>query len=199
MKPTRTLQGMATRAQTEAPGATTRGQWDSGDVVEATVLEIYGEPYRRIVSAWRISAGRINGVDVSGQVVLVISSRPGRALEGAWSRVLVLDERANPEQVLALLDAFRGRLGDDMAESAPIGADDQGFCQVPIESSVTGDRVDISVPGRLRLAIDLDRLVASEVSVAIPEHRLGWLAQDVAVSYRDIRIDACGEGEACHG
>jgi hypothetical protein len=75
--------------------------------------------------------------------------------------------------------------------------DDHGFCQVPITSSIAGKRVDISVPDRLRLVIHLDRLVASEVSVAMPEHGLGWLAQDVPVSSRDIRIDASLEEEAC--
>jgi hypothetical protein len=49
------------------------------------------------------------------------------------------------------------------------------------------------------LVIDLDRLVASEVSVAVPEHGVGWLAQDVAVSRRDIRIDDGAEEKACPG
>jgi hypothetical protein len=197
--PTRTVQGMGTRSRTTAQGVTARDRRDRGDVVHGTVLEMSGEPYRQTVSAWRINAGQINGVDVSGQVVLVISGRPGRALEGRCTGIVLLDERASPEQVLALLDAFRGRLGGHLAEFAGTGVDDRGFCQVPIASSIAGERVDISVPDRLRLVIHLDRLVASEVSVAIPEHGLGWLAQDVPVSSRDIRIDASLEEEACPG
>lgn len=156
-------------------------------VVEGTVIEMSAEPFRRTVSAWRIRAGRFNGVDVSGQVVLAISSRGGRALGGRGRQVVLIDERASPEQVLALLDAFRGR------------RDPPDFCQVPIESSVMGERADISVPDRLRLIIDLDRLVASEVSVAMPEHGLGWLARDVSVSCRAIRLEASGEEKTCHG
>lgn len=197
--PTRTVPGMAARSQTSAQDAAAPGRPGGEDVIEGTVLDISGEPYRRTLSAWQIRVGRINRVDVSGQVVLVISSRLGRALEGPWSRVVLLDERALPEQVLALVDAFRGWLGGDGGESAAVGAKDHAFCQVPIEATETANRIRISVPDRLRLGIDLDRRVASEVSVAIPEHGLGWLARDVSVSYREIRVGACGEEVTCHG
>lgn len=197
--PAHTVRGMGTPSRTTAQGVTARDRRDRGDVVHGTVLEISGGPYRRAVSAWRINAGRINGIDVSGQVVLVISSHPAGALEGPCTRVVLLDERASPEQVLALLDAFRGRLGGHLAEFAGTGVGDGGFCQVPIASSIAEERVDFSVPDRLRLIVHLDRLVASEVSVAMPEHGLGWLAQDVPVSSRDIRIDASLEEEACPG
>jgi len=148
-----------------------------------TAFEISCGPTGGTVAVWRIGAGRVHGVDVSGQVVLVVAGRPGCTTESPATRVVLLDEMANPEQVLALLDALRGRR--------------DGFCQIPIEYSAAGDRHEISVPDRLRAVIHLDRMVASEVSVALPEHGLEWLARDVPVSFRRFSVGTEPEEEEC--
>src|SRR6266542_5882080 len=69
-------------------------------------------PHGRWVGVWRIDSGHINGIDVAGKIVLTVRRRsrqdPGRG-------VVLLDERANPEQALVITDAFHGRLGGPLA------------------------------------------------------------------------------------
>jgi hypothetical protein len=53
----------------------------------------------RWVGAWRVSRGEIDGVDVSGLTVLLVYPGP----------VVVLDERATPEQAEAIRAVFVDR------------------------------------------------------------------------------------------
>jgi hypothetical protein len=171
------------------------------------------------VAAWRIETGRIKGVDVSRQVVVIISTPSRGAPEGRADGVILLDERASPEQVLALLDAFQGRLGGPLAELGPWGVEQRGFSQVPIEYRLAGGRADISVPNRLRLVVHLDlpdesappsvfeprppsgadgwRGCASEVSVEVSEYALAWHDSKVPATYREVRVESATGRPPC--
>ena len=60
-----------------------------------------------VVTAWSIRDGRVNDVNVSGLAVVVLVDRHGDETR----RLLLVDDRADPEQLRWLLDAFQGRLG----------------------------------------------------------------------------------------
>jgi hypothetical protein len=173
---------------------------ESSYVLEGNVLEARqgAQPPRTgtaglgpSVAAWRIRRGHINGVDVSRQVVLVVSTCPRGAPDNTVARLILLDERANPEQVLALLDAFRGKLGGPLADQAPRVGEEMGFSQVPITYRLDRSRGVVSVPNRFRLVFLLDPAGAphaSEIWINVPEHNLVGDSNDFAATYREFRF-----------
>jgi hypothetical protein len=206
---------MGVRSQSTGLGSAGESPTDGGYVLEGSLLELSrgtppptaeltGLPPERSVTAWRIETGRINGVDVSGQLVLVILIRSREALEGRTVRMILLDERASPEQVLALLDAFQGRLGGPLAELDQGVVEQRGFSQVPIEYQLSEGQAVISVADRLRLVARLDPPgCASEVSVEVTEQGLSWHDDDVPATYREVSIsvgpvDPCAPMAAPH-
>ena len=108
------------------------------------------ERFRGIaLTAWSISEGRVNGVDVSGMVVVSVDDRrsaPARQL-------LLLDDRADPEQLRWLLDAFQGRLGGPLGDLAVRGPGSLGFCQLPLDCRFDEGGQTISVPPRVRAVL----------------------------------------------
>ena len=66
---------------------------DGGYRIESTVVDTPA------VTAWMVSSGEIGGVDISGRTVVVV--RPGP--------VVVLDERATPQQAEAVRAVFTDR------------------------------------------------------------------------------------------
>lgn len=74
------------------------------------------------VTAWMVSGGKIDGIDVAGLTVLVV--RPGP--------VVILDEQATPEQAQAVRDLFAER-----------GA---GFYLAPV--TVRSHHLSVSIPER---------------------------------------------------
>ncbi|MCG6657970.1 DUF1326 domain-containing protein [Halomonas campisalis] len=72
------------------------------------------------VIAFHLERGEARGVDVSGLTLVNVAHIPGNALAGGWRSVLLVDSRANDEQVEALLDAFGGKLGGPLADLASL-------------------------------------------------------------------------------
>jgi hypothetical protein len=165
---------------------------EPGYLLEGRVLEVPPEARYRAtgangpdlsVAAWRIRRGHINAVDVSRQIVLVVWTRA--------ARLILLDERTTPEQVLALLDAFGGKLGGPLAERALQVAEDIGFSQVPITYRLDGSRGTVSIPQRFRLAFLVDPgggAHASQIWINVPEHDLVRTGSGVAAAYREFRF-----------
>jgi hypothetical protein len=136
------------------------------------------------VAAWRITHGRVTGVDVSGQVLAVVSAvSRGCGDEGLATHLVVLDEGASPEQTVALLDLFQGRLGG--AVVAPVPGARRLFCQIPLRAEATGAATVVSASGHLRLAVD--GLGIAEVAVSLPDQGLAWRAAVPATS-RHVRL-----------
>ncbi|QLH40272.1 MAG: DUF1326 domain-containing protein [Defluviicoccus sp.] len=70
--------------------------------------------------AYRILAGQIDGVDVSGLAVASAVKIPGNVLNGGWRRRLFIDDRATDEQMTALVDVLTGRRGGPLADLAAL-------------------------------------------------------------------------------
>jgi hypothetical protein len=150
------------------------------------------------ITAHHIDKGTADGVDVSGLTFVSVVFIPGNVLQGKWRRVCYIDEKATPEQVRALADAFQGRLGGPLADLAGLVGEEVGVFQAPIEHTVVdgagtlrvGNLVTVSakpyhgsdgsittlrdsvfstVPGSPAYVSK-----ASEVSTRIPEHGFVW-------------------------
>jgi hypothetical protein len=67
--------------------------------------------------AWQVERGDINGFDVSGLTVVSLSQHGGHRERPEHVRVaLVIDERADEGQFIAMQEAFSGKLGGPLAE-----------------------------------------------------------------------------------
>jgi uncharacterized protein DUF1326 len=98
---------------------------------------------------WSISAGHVSGVEVSGLIVILVGDRRTKPAH----QLLLVDERADPEQLRWLVDAFQGRLGGPLTELAAPGADDLGFCQLPVDCRLEEDGQTIGAPPRLSVSL----------------------------------------------
>jgi len=68
------------------------------------------------VEGYHIDSGTVNGVDVSGLTVAVLSHIPGNILAGNHRVVLAVDDKASEEQSEALTAVWTGKLGGPVAE-----------------------------------------------------------------------------------
>jgi hypothetical protein len=72
------------------------------------------------VVAWHVDRGTVNGLDVSGRTVALLGYIPGNILQGNWKAALFVDDGASGEQQEALVDAFSGKLGGPLADTASL-------------------------------------------------------------------------------
>lgn len=87
--------------------------------------------YCEAILAYHIETGEIGGVDVSGLTEIGVAYIPGNVLAGSWRVLRLVDERATPEQVRALADAYTGKLGGPLADLAGLVGEELGILQVP--------------------------------------------------------------------
>jgi hypothetical protein len=92
----------------------------------------------RTFLSFHIDSGRIRGMDVSDLSVVIVAYVPGNILAGNWDAVVLIDERATPEQRDAMLAAFGGQLGGPIADWAQLIGTVKGVEYVPISHEVKG-------------------------------------------------------------
>jgi hypothetical protein len=92
----------------------------------------------RTFLSFHIDSGRIRTMDVSNLSVVIVAYVPGNILAGNWDAVVLIDERATPEQREALLAAFGGQLGGLIADWAGLIGTVKGVEYVPISHRVSG-------------------------------------------------------------
>jgi len=137
-------------------------------------------------TAWLIDGGTVGGIDLSDLVVVTVG---WRAEASATSRqVALVDERATPEQVEAIVDVFQGRLGGPLSCFALLDGTWAEVLQVPVHHTSVGGVCTFSVPGRLDMAIRVPGPglppgynPGGDTGAPI-DWALGWLGRGVAVS-----------------
>lgn len=165
---------------------------DAGYVLEGSILRAAldaRDPTSRggpelVATVWETRRGHINGVDVTAQIVVDVWT--------AATRLTLIDERATPEQVVALLDAFGDELGGALVDRTLPVAQHIGFFQVPITCRIDGSRRVVSTPQRFELVSRLDPAEAqvSEISIDVPEHDLVRSHSAVPTTYETFRFAA---------
>jgi hypothetical protein len=122
---------MATEVTAPAVGAQveTRRYLLEGTILEACTCEVLcpcwiGEDPDNgtcdAIIAYHIDRGTIGEVDVSGLTLVGAGHIPGNILQGNWKLVHLIDDRATPEQLAALSDAFAGHLGGPLGDFAAL-------------------------------------------------------------------------------
>ena len=139
-------------------------------------------------TAWLIDTGAVRGVDVSNLLVVSVGWRAGKASSATSRLVALVDKRATPEQVRALVDVFQGRLGGPLSRFALLDGTWAGVYQVPIDHTSDRGVCTFSVPDRLGLAIAVPgpglpagRSPGGGTAAPI-DWALGWVGRGVAVS-----------------
>src|ERR1051325_5082168 len=88
------------------------------------------------VLAYRFDKGEIDGLDVAGRTVAIVSHIPGNVLNGNFRIALYLDEGTSDAQFAALLDLYSGRLGGPVAELAKLVGEVVSVERAPIRFDV---------------------------------------------------------------
>jgi hypothetical protein len=156
------------------------------------------------LAVWSIGRGVINGVDVGGSTVVVVTHRSGPPAAGV--RVILLDEETTPEQCVALVDGFQGRLGGPLAQPTDEAFDTDGFAQVPITGWVAREGSVVWVPDRLHVTASfgplfgrpstlpsvhpgvVDMGTALDVQVRLLEYGLRWQWENAPAIYQASRL-----------
>lgn len=166
--------------------------------LEGTVIEAVGgtlSPGGRRrggpwITTWIVSRGDITGTDISGLVIIAVR-QAGSYTELAPPAVLLLDERATPQQVEAVRDAFEGRHGGPLAGVFAGRLQPPGFYLVPMELGLGGHRTTVVARDMLAITIgpgEGREDGTGEVWVSIPEHHLRWRAAPVAALRANFRF-----------
>jgi hypothetical protein len=108
----------------------------------------------RVVLAFHIDRGEIDGVDVSDLTVAAVAETGKYMLEGDWKLGLLIDDAASEEQAEKLGAVFSGQMGGPMGALGPLVGEVLGVERVPIEFSSEGGRHSLRVGDFGRAAAD---------------------------------------------
>jgi hypothetical protein len=110
--------------------------------------------YCRVVFAFNIREGEIEGTDVSGLKVAAIADTPKVMTEGNWRLGVFVDENADDEQADKLVQVFGGQLGGPMAGLAPLVGEMLGVERAAIDMQDDGVRHSVKVGDAIDFEIE---------------------------------------------
>lgn len=90
--------------------------------------------------AWHVEKGSIDGIDVSGLTLGMLTHIPGNVFKGGWRAMAFVDDRASPEQEKALLSVFTGKQGGAIADLAQLISEVVSVQRVPLVFEVEKGR-----------------------------------------------------------
>jgi hypothetical protein len=90
------------------------------------------------VLSWHVDSGTVNGTDVSGRTITILTYIPGNILAGNWRVIVYVDDGATDEQQQALLDVWTGKLGGPVADLAQLVGEVVAVERQPVTFQVEG-------------------------------------------------------------
>ena len=94
--------------------------------------------YCRVILAFHVDAGEVDGVDVSGLTLAAVADTPKYMHEGNWRLGVLIDDSASEAQAEKLGAVFGGQLGGPMAALAGLVSEQLGVERVPMEFTSSG-------------------------------------------------------------
>jgi hypothetical protein len=88
------------------------------------------------VVAYQFDKGTVDGVDVSGLTLALLTHIPGNVLQGNWKSAVFVSDAATDEQQEALLNVFTGKLGGPVADFAQLIGEVVSVERAPITFTV---------------------------------------------------------------
>jgi hypothetical protein len=101
--------------------------------------------YCRVVLAFNIKEGEIEGTDVGGVKIAAIADTPKVMTDGNWKLGIFVDDQASDEQADKLVKVFGGQLGGPMEGLVPLVGEMLGVERAPIEIVDDGTRHSVKV------------------------------------------------------
>ncbi len=108
----------------------------------------------RVLLAFAVHEGEIDGTEVSGLNVALVADTPKVMTEGNWRLGLFVDERASEEQAEKLTAVFAGQLGGPMGALAPLVGEVLGIERAAIEIVDDGVRHSVRVGDAIDFEIE---------------------------------------------
>lgn len=99
----------------------------------------------RVILAFHVNRGSVDGVDVSGHSAAVVADAPAKMMDGNWRVGILVDDKASKEQVDKLAGVFSGQLGGPMGALAPLVGEVMGVEQQPIEFREAGHKHHLKI------------------------------------------------------
>lgn len=90
------------------------------------------------VLSWHVDRGTVDGTDVSGRTITILTFIPGNILAGNWRVVVYVDDGATDEQQQALLDVWTGKLGGPVADLSQLVGEVVAVERQPVTFQVEG-------------------------------------------------------------
>jgi hypothetical protein len=101
-------------------------------------------------NAYHFDRGQINGIDVAGLNIVEVCHIPGNVLApGSWKVVMIVDEKATPEQRDAIVSAYRGQLGGPLADLAGLFGEVKEVRAAVIAHEIVNGRGTLRIDGIL--------------------------------------------------
>jgi hypothetical protein len=97
------------------------------------------------VLAYHFDKGTVDGIDVTGRTVAIVSHIPGNVLNGNFRIALYLDEGTSDTQQEALVNLYSGKLGGPVAELAKLVGEVISVERTPIRFDVNEGRGTLTV------------------------------------------------------
>src|SRR3954447_421653 len=99
----------------------------------------------RVVLAFAIRDGQVEGTDIGGRRVVLIADTPKVMTDGGWKLGVYVDDQADDEQFDKLVKVFGGQLGGPMGALAPLVGEVLGVERAAISMSDDGLRHSVRV------------------------------------------------------
>lgn len=95
--------------------------------------------------AYHYDKGLINGVDVAGLTLALVTHIPGNVMDGNWQVAVHVDSKATAQQKEAILAAHTGQLGGPLADLAPLIGNVLGVYDTPVSFDIAKGKGTIRV------------------------------------------------------
>jgi hypothetical protein len=97
------------------------------------------------VLAYHFDSGAIEGIDVTGRTLALVSHIPGNVLAGNFRVAVYIDDGTSDAQEKALLDVYTGKLGGPIADFAKLVGEVVSVERTPIVFDVQGGSGTLTV------------------------------------------------------
>ena len=99
------------------------------------------------IMAYHVDSGQVNGTDLSGRTLALITDIPGNVMKGNWKAAVFVDDGAEHEQHPAMVDIWTGELGGSVAAPAQLVGQRS---REPLNLIVAGTTADVWLYGALQ-------------------------------------------------
>jgi hypothetical protein len=112
-----------------------------------------------VFQAFHVAVGEIDGVDVSGKMVVILRDTPSLMSEGNWRVGTIIDRDASQEQADALQRVFTGQAGGPFASVQAMVGEDLGVERASISYADDGHLHRVRVGDHLDIDIEIEDFV----------------------------------------